>query len=127
MTYDFSTRLDRLGTRMKQIHNNTLTYTRTGFPPITITNFTPEKIDVTEMAAAGLVLITDKAQDFVFDADKLAALNPPTPKASVDKIVWDGKTFEVFGIGDGQSDESQTYRYTISTRKSIRVHTKQTI
>lgn len=118
MTYDFSTRLDRLGTRMKQLNSNSLSYQRTGESSVTVENFTPEKIDVNELAIHGIPLIQDKMQSIVFDTTSLADWSDPLPKEK-DKFVWDGRTFEVFIIGE------KAFNFTTSTRKRIRVNGRQ--
>jgi len=118
MVYDFSTRLNRLGDRMEQIHDNSLSYERPGETAITIANFTPEKTDVNELAILGIPLIADKMQDFVFRTSKLANLTPNLPKVG-DKVVWDGKTFELFIVGE------QVYKFTTSSRRRIRIHSRQ--
>lgn len=118
MTYDFSTRMDRLGTRMKQLHNNSLSFERSGETAILVENFTPEATDVNELALQGIPLIADKMQDFVFDTVDLANLANPLPKVG-DKVVWNGKTFELFIVGE------QVYKFTTSTRKRIRIHSRQ--
>lgn len=118
MTYDFSTRLDRLGTRMQQLHNNSLVYSRTGETSVTIENFTPEKTDVNELALAGIPLIIDKMQDFVFNTSELSTFSNPLPKPG-DRLTWNGRVFELFVIGE------QVYLFTTSTRVRIRVHSRQ--
>lgn len=119
MVYDFSTRLDRLGTRMKTINDNSLIYTRPGEVAIEIENFTPQKCDVNELAMYGIPLVLDKLQDFCFDTADLSSLTYPLPKQG-DQIEWNGKTFETFLIGD------QVFRFTTSTRVRIRIHGRQT-
>jgi len=107
---------------MSQIHDNTLEYTR-GATTIEITGFTPEKQDVNQLAAYGIVLINERIQDFVFNASELSALSPPVPQNG-DTITWGTHTFSVMKIGDSSGGE--IYRYTTSSREAIRVHTKQT-
>lgn len=118
MVYDISTRLDRLGTRMKELHNNSLTYTRSGETPITITNFTPEKCDVDQLIALGIAIMNEKWQDFVFDLADLATLTTTEPRTG-DKITWGTLTFQVTAIND------EVFKYTTSSRTRIRVHAKQ--
>lgn len=117
MAYEHSTRLDYLGTRMQGLHSNSLVYTR-GPVDITITNFTPEKIDVEQMQALGIVLITEKWQDFVFSFASLADLDPQTPQRG-DTLTWGTLVFEVAAIND------ELYNFTTSSRKRIRIHAKQ--
>lgn len=121
MTYDFSTRLDRLGTRMKQLHDNSLTYSR-GATTTRIDNFTPEDVDVSTLAAYGLVLLTDKEQDFVFDYADLASFSPNTPQVG-DRIVWGSRRYQVISLGS--QDVAEIWRFITSTRKRIRVHTRE--
>lgn len=117
MSYDVSTRLDYLGTRMQELHQNELTYIR-GNESVTIENFTPEKIDVQELAAFGIAMITDRAQDFVFSTESLEAFEESVPLRG-DKIRWNGRLYELFSIGE------EIYRYTTSTRLRVRVHSRQ--
>ena len=118
MTYDFSTRLDRVGERMQELHDNSLTYSRSGELDLTITNFTPEKADVDQLIALGIVVVNEKWQDFVFDVADMSTWTIPEPRTG-DKIVWGTLTFQVTSIGD------ETFKYTTSTRKRVRVHSKQ--
>jgi hypothetical protein len=117
MSYDVSTRLDYLGERMQELHQNELLYIR-GEETVEIKHFTPEKIDVQELAAFGIAMLTDRAQDFVFDTESLQAFDSPVPLRG-DKIRWNGRLYELFSIGD------EIYRYTTSTRKRVRVHSRQ--
>jgi hypothetical protein len=102
---------------MKELNQNSLTYLR-GNTSLTINNFTPEKLDVEQLAAFGIVLVTDKLQDFVFDTSDLSNLTPAYPQRG-DKITWGGKTFELMPIGD------ELYCFITSTRTRMRVHTRQ--
>lgn len=120
MAYDLASRFDKLGTRMKELNQNSLTYKRSGSSDITIDNFTPGQIDVTQQGVESVILVTEKAQDFIFDASDLSSLNPSVPKIK-DQIVWGSNTYEVFSIND------ELYTYTTSSRQRIRVHTKQVI
>ena len=124
MAYDFSTRMNTLGNRMRQLHQNTLTYTR-GNTTATIPNFTPEKVDVTAIAVYGLTILTDKLQDFVFDTNKLVNFAPPEPKIG-DRITWGTRTYEVLGIGPS-TNEAECFKYITSSRLRIRVHARQII
>jgi len=117
MSYDISTRLDYLGDRMQELNVTSLTYLR-GEESVEIENFTPQKVDVDELAAFGISLITEKLQDFTFYTSKLEDLDPPLPIRN-DKILWNGRVFEAFSINE------EIYRFTTSTRKRIRVHTRQ--
>lgn len=121
MVYDFSTRLNRLGTRMKQLHDNSLVYSR-GATTTRIDNFTPEDVDVSTLAAYGMVLLTDKEQDFVFDFADLATFSPNTPQVG-DKLVWNSRTYQVVSLG-GQ-DIAEVWRFITSTRTRIRVHARE--
>lgn len=103
---------------MKELHDNSLVYGRTGESSVTIDNFTPEETNVEELAAFGVVLITDKMQDFIFDAADLSSFDDPEPQNG-DTIVWNGNTFKVF------IEPNAPYTYVTSTRKRIRVHAKQ--
>jgi hypothetical protein len=119
MAYDFATRLDYLGKRMRKLHVNQLLYLKPSTGQlITVTSFTPEKIDVTQLGVYGVTLITDKAQDVIFDAFKLSVLSPPLPEQG-HQLTWNGTVYEVFSIGD------EVYRHVTSSRKRIRIHTKQ--
>lgn len=109
---------------MKQINDNTGVYSRTGETPVTITNFTPEKLDTTSLAAYGIVLITDKALDIVFDTSKLATFTDPEPQIN-DTFVWDGRTYKVFDIAPADSPQNECFRYTTSSRQRMRVHLRQ--
>lgn len=124
MTYDFSTRLDRLGTRMKDLHDNELTYTRSGSTAITIENFTPEKLNVNNYSMAGVTLLQEQVQDFVFDTSELSSLSPSTPKVG-DTLVWGSWTFTVIALKVDEGME-EVFLYTTSSRNRLRVHTKQT-
>ena len=115
--YEHSTRLDYLGTRMPELHTNVLYYTR-GNATLKVENFTPEKIDVDQLQAYGIAIITEKWQDFVFDFSVLGCLNPPTPREG-DKISWCSQLFEVCSINN------ELYTFTTSSRKRIRIHAKQ--
>lgn len=117
MVYDVSTRLDRLGTRMKELFDNSLTYSREAVD-ITITNFTPEKTDVDILMAMGIAVVNEKWQDFVFDTADLSVLDPAEPRRG-DRIVWESLTYEVFPIGD------EPFKFTTSSRARVRVHAKQ--
>lgn len=122
MTYDIATRMERVGTRMKQLNDNSLVYSRADQNNVkttaTITNVTLGKFDVNEDNAFGITLITKKMLDFIFDTDELAGFDPAVPVAG-DTIVFDGRTYETFSIGD------QVYDFTTSTRTRIRIHAKQ--
>tara|TARA_Y100000310_G_scaffold310662_1_gene356141 strand:+ start:318 stop:680 length:363 start_codon:yes stop_codon:yes gene_type:complete len=118
MAYDIATRLDKLGTRMKELNQNSITYQRTGETDLTISNVTPGTIDVTQLGVDSVVLITEKAQDFIFDTSELSSWSPVVPKIG-DTIVWGSNTYQIFSIND------ELYNYTTSSRLRIRVHTKQ--
>jgi|1_EtaG_2_1085319.scaffolds.fasta_scaffold101363_2 hypothetical protein len=118
MAYDFSTRLDTLGTRMQEVNQTSLTYRR-GSTEITVSNPTLGKVDVEQLAAFGITLITDKLQDFIFDTADLSTLEPTTPRLG-DIIVWSSRTYEVLPIAD------ELYTFVTSSRARIKVHTKQT-
>ncbi len=122
MAYDFSSRLDTLGTRMKELHQNSLTYKRVDLDgnetSTTITNFTPERVDVEQLAAFGITLVTNQLQDFAFDAADLSSFSPPIPERG-DKITWGTDEYEVMAVND------QVFVYTTSSRKRIIVHTKR--
>ena len=122
MAFEFSTRLDTLGTRMKELHSNTLTYTRKKdgvTTTATVTNFTPETCDIQEIAQHGIVLVTAKLQDFIFDTSDISAFSPAVPETG-DTLTWGSNVFEVFSIGE------EMFKYTTSSRLRIRVHTQQT-
>ena len=120
MAYDFSTRLDTLGTRMKELHQNSLIYKRVDNTDITVSNFTPERIDLVQAATAGVTQLVDKLQDFVFDTADLSGLSPSLPQED-DKIVWDSKTFKPISLNE------ELYSFTTTSRKRIRVHTIQVV
>jgi hypothetical protein len=117
MAYDFTTRLDYLGTRMKELHQNTMTYSRST-TDLTITNFTPERVDVQQLALMGITLVTEKVMAFVFDTSELSTLSPSVPVAG-DRITIGSFVYEVMQVAD------EVYNYTTSTRVRIRVHCKQ--
>lgn len=102
---------------MPDINDNELTYTR-GATDITVTSFTPEKVDVEQMQALGIALITEKWQDFVFDASELSGLTPSEPAVG-DVITWGTSEFRVSPLMD------EAYRFTTSSRKRVRVHARQ--
>jgi hypothetical protein len=85
---------------------------------IVITNFTPEKIDVEQLQALGIVIIVEKWQDFIFDFAVLSSLEPQTPQRG-DTLTWGTLVFGVAPIND------EIYNFTTSTRKRIRLHAKQ--
>lgn len=85
---------------------------------VAITNFTPQKLDVSQLAIHGITLVTEKAQDIIFDASDLADLSPSVPIQG-DEFVWGGKTYEVMSLGE------EVFNYTTSSRSRIRVHLKQ--
>jgi len=122
MTYSFSDRLDYLGTRMKDLHDNEITYIREpssgSIESITIENVTPEQTDSELLQALGVAFLQEKWQDLVFDASELSSLDPSEPKAG-DRIEWGSNTFQVVAIND------EIFVYTTSSRERIRVHTKQ--
>lgn len=119
MTYNLADRLDYLGTRMKELNDNSLIYERAGYAPITIENFTPQRITVEQLAAYGIILITSKHYSFTFDYSDLSILGSrPQPKEG-DKITTGGFVYEVFQMGDA------VYTFTTSSRSRITVHAKQ--
>lgn len=122
MPYNLASRLDKLGERFKTLNVNSATYERPGsvIAAATIQNFTPEKLDVTALAMFGIVLITDKMQDAVFDTAQIAAFGEPEHG---DKFTWGIRVFEVMRIGNERDGE--TFRYTTSSRLRIRVHIRQ--
>jgi hypothetical protein len=124
MPYNLASRLDKLGTRFKTLNSNSATYERPGspIPAATIINFTPEKLDVTALAMFGIVLITDKMQDVVFDAADIVTFGEPEHG---DKFTWGAKVLEVMRIGNDRDGE--TFRYTTSSRLRIRVHIRQVV
>ena len=120
MPYNLASRLDYLGTRMQELNQNQLTLTRPNEPNIIVTNFTPEKTDVEALGVHGIVLITEQAQDFIFDTSKFRHWTDKFPKVG-DRLVWKTLTFEVMNIGD------QCYFFTTSSRLRIRIHTKRVV
>lgn len=122
MSYNFATRLDRLGTRMKQINDNFLLYSRTDetrrTTTLQINNFTPVQFDMNELAAHGITLLQEKMQRFAFDSSDIATLNPPKPKHG-DQITWGTRIYEVVSVNE------ETYRYTTSSQNRILVNAKQ--
>lgn len=123
MAYDIATRLDTLGTRMQELNQNTATYSRTDDAcidtDITITSFTPEKVDIEQIAMHGLTLLTMKLLDVIFDLADLTTLDPAEPVEG-DTFTWGTKVFTVMSIGE------EVFTYTTSSRLRIRVHLKQT-
>lgn len=117
MTYDFSDRLDYLGTRMQDLHQNELLYTRDSVD-LKIENFTPEETDTEQLQALGIAILNEKWQDFVFDADELSDFTMAEPEAG-DTLTWGDMTFQIVSIND------KLFKYTTSSRKRIRIHTKQ--
>lgn len=117
MVYNFSDRLDYCGTRMKELHHVDITYRRRSHK-VTIYNVTPEESDSEMLQALGIALINEKWQDFVFDTTELEQFYPPEPEGG-DLIIWGSSTFQVVAIGD------ELYKFVTSSRKRIRVHTKQ--
>lgn len=117
MTYDFSSRLDLLGTRMKELHNVSLVYRRRSVS-VSISNATPEQCDTEQLQALGIAILNEKWQDFVFDTADLTQFFPAEPEAG-DVIVWGTDTFQVTSIGD------ELFKFTTSSRLRVRVHTKQ--
>ena len=103
---------------MKQLNDNELVYKR-GTVEITIENFTPEKIDVSELGQFGITLVREKAVDFVFDTSDLSSLSPSEPQQG-DQLIWNSRTYEVMTIGE------ELFNYTTTSRVRIRVHAKQT-
>jgi hypothetical protein len=117
MTYNFRDRLDTLGSRMKQLHSNSLTYSRSGVS-VTVDNFTPEKVDVEQLQALGIAVLNEKWQSFAFDLEDLSVFSPAEPVRN-DSITWDGRQYSVSPISD------ELFRYTTSSRKRIIVHARQ--
>jgi len=118
MTYNLATRLNRVGTRMKELNDNSLTYTRSGETPIEITNFTPEKCDSDQLLALGIAIVNEHWQDIVFDTAALSTLTIPEPRTG-DKVTWDGVNYQVTALAD------EVFRYTTASRVRIRVHMKE--
>jgi hypothetical protein len=117
MTYDFHERLDLLGSRMKELNQITVQYTR-GTQTVSIHNVNRGRTEAAEIGVHGITLIEEQQQDFVFDSSDLASFDPNTPEHG-DRITDGATVFEVMTLGD------RTFRYTTPTRKRIRVHTKQ--
>lgn len=120
MPYDFTTRLDILGTRMGELHDNSLFLTRDGEADVKVTNYTPEKTDVDTLAAYGLTQITEEAQDFVFNTSAFSSWTIQLPIVG-DKIKIGTETYQVINIGD------EVYKYTTSSKVRIRIHTKRIV
>ena len=120
MTFDLATRLDYLGTRMSELHDNSMTYRR-GSTTITIENFNTERPSVEQLAIFGMTQITQKCQEFIFDTSELSTLDPALPQQG-DEITWGSNTFTVM------HDENAIaiYDFITSSRNRIRVYTKQT-
>ena len=117
MVYDLAQRFDRLGTRMKQLSQANASYTR-GATTISISSFTPQQIDVSELAMYGITLLTEKMLDVVFDTSKLFSLSPAYPVEG-DTFIWGENTYQPMSIGD------ELYNFTTTSRLRIRVHLKQ--
>lgn len=117
MPYSIKDRLDTLGERMQELSQEDITYRRKA-DTLTIENVTLGKIDVNELVAYGIIHLTEKALDFIFDSDELASLNPTTPLDG-DEITYNSHKYQVMSIGN------ETYNYVTTSRKRIRVHTKQ--
>lgn len=122
MTYDFATRLNRLGTRMKEVNDNFLLYSRTDenrhTTTLQVNNFTPVQFDMNELASFGIPLLQEKMQRFAFDAADIATLNPPKPVHG-DRITWGTRIYEVVRVNE------ETYRYTTSSQTRLLVNAKQ--
>ena len=123
MAYDFSTRLDRLGTRMNEVNDNSLIYSR-GTSQREIKSYSPTKIDVQELALSGIVLVKEKTQGFAFSTSELSKFDPPVPQAEDRITLYDSatateKVFEIFNIND------RSFQYTTSSRKRVIVNAKQ--
>jgi hypothetical protein len=105
---------------MPELNQNQLTLTRPNEVDIVVKNFTPEKTDVEALSIHGIVLLTEQAQDFIFDTSKFSYWTDKYPKVG-DRLVWGTLTFEVMNIGD------RCYFFTTSSRLRIRVHTKRVV
>lgn len=116
--YDLADRFNYVGQRMKELNQNTLILTRVGESDVIVNNFTPEKITVDTLALYGIVLVTQKAQAFVFDTSKYDSWSDNFPKVG-DRIVWENRTYEVMVMGE------EVYTFTTSSRIRVRVNTKQ--
>jgi len=115
--YDFQSRLNLVGDRMKTVNRNSLQVIRAG-KQIVINNFNPATSDLEQLALYGLTAIAHRLQDFIFDTKELRTFDPDRPLED-DIFMWRGRQYSVLSIGE------EIYRYTTSSRKRIRVHTKQ--
>lgn len=118
MTYDFQSRLDKAGERMKVVNGRAGIYRR-GSDIVHIT-VSPLAVDRQELALHGIVLVSEDRQDYAFDAEDLVLAGKSTRPRRGDSIEVDGRTHEIQPIGD------TLWKWVTSSHRRIRVHTKAT-
>lgn len=114
MAYDVRTRLDLLGSRMKELNQLSIVYQRSTMQT-TIQNVACAKSLVS--VTGDEITLESEYRGYIFDASELNGFTPPVPQAG-DTISDGVLTCEVVKIDD------QTHNFTTSTRKRVRVHTR---
>jgi len=115
--YDFSSRLNQVGERMATTNRTSIMIIRGG-DHLFVRNPLPISMDTEYINSFGLTKIASRLQDFVFDASSLFDWAIPRPIED-DKFLWRGRMYQTMLLGD------ELFTYTTSSRRRIRVHTKQ--
>lgn len=114
MTYNFSNRLDYLGTRMKEVNSRSVSYIRPGVGTISGLKATAVEHDATELLALGMP-VDIKLRMYSMDVAELKiGGNCITPEPG-DKITDGGLTIRLVPLGPDQP----AYKYTTQSRKRM--------
>ena len=128
MVYDFQTRLDILGSRMREINKKTVVYTiidTVTFNPLLDENVSIEatlgRTETQEQAPSGSITI-GSLRDYIVSTIQLVDGNGNAFLPKRGDVITDGTlTMQVMSAGD-----EPPYQWTTATRKRLRIHTQIT-
>lgn len=115
MPYNFGERLDKLGSRMKEINAEPITISD-GTTTIPIARATPALFNTfEEMPGVSITQVT--YQDWIVDACELGVFDPPAVNLIITRVNT-GERFRVTSPGPDMGP----YKYTTPSKKRMRIH-----
>ncbi len=121
MAFDFYTKLDRLGSRMKQLNGKTVTITTDAGSVSLTASITRAKRE--ELAPSGGITV-GSLRTYIFDTDELVISGSAFLPARGDEIVEAITNVGTVTCHVLSDDDSPPYEFVTPTRKRIQVFTK---
>lgn len=116
MAFDYAARLAHVGTRMKELNQQTITYSRGA---TSVSGIVASPIHMTgDELMPSIAITVIEYQDWAIDVADLGALFPPQVGDKITKAT--GEEFRVSSLGQ----DGPPFQYTTSTRVRVLIHSE---